>query len=119
MFCVYINDLLVSLERSGNGCHIGPNYCGAFGYADDVILLCPSVNASTDMLKICEKYASDHNIQFNLNKSQVILFPYRQDKAIKCDFYLDNAIIPILGKVKYLGHVWSNTITGMIDELYI
>ena len=57
-FCVYINDLLNLLESKGIGCNIGPQYCGAFSYADDIILLCPSVKGTNEMLKLCQDYAN-------------------------------------------------------------
>ena len=52
LFCMYIDDLLLRLKNSGYGCHIGPNYCGSFGYADDIILVAPSVGAMNNMLGI-------------------------------------------------------------------
>jgi hypothetical protein len=32
LFCVYIEKLLVMLERSGVGCHIGRTFAGAVAY---------------------------------------------------------------------------------------
>jgi len=37
LFGVYIDVLLLELSRAGNGCRIGINFCGAFGYADDIL----------------------------------------------------------------------------------
>ena len=76
LFCVYINDLLDILERKGIGCYIGSNYCGAIGYADDLILICPSLQGTKEMLLICEEYANSHNIKFNAAKSQLIVFSH-------------------------------------------
>ena len=39
LFGVYINSLLDKLEQSRAGCYIGHIFMGAFGYADDIILL--------------------------------------------------------------------------------
>lgn len=38
-FCVYIDDLLLSLSEAGIGCYIGPNFVGALAYADDIIIV--------------------------------------------------------------------------------
>ncbi|CAL4144648.1 unnamed protein product, partial [Meganyctiphanes norvegica] len=43
LFSLYVDDLLVKLKNNGIGCHIGHHFVGAFGYADDLILLSPSV----------------------------------------------------------------------------
>ena len=57
LFCIYMDNLLHGLAASGIGCHMGNVYAGAFGYADDLILLSPSVAALHKMSDICEKYA--------------------------------------------------------------
>ena len=65
LFCIYINDLLDILKEKGIGCYIGSNYCGALSYADDLILMCPSIQGTQEMLNVCEKYANTHKIKFN------------------------------------------------------
>ena len=42
LFSVYMDELLEKLKENGTGCHIGDHFVGALGYADDLILLCPS-----------------------------------------------------------------------------
>ena len=51
-YTIYIDDLLEKLKRKGIGCHIGHHFVGVFGYADDIILLCPSVSGLMKMIKI-------------------------------------------------------------------
>ena len=36
LFCIYMDELLSRLERSGIGCYIGNNYYGSISYADDL-----------------------------------------------------------------------------------
>ncbi len=43
LFCVYMRCLLNELANIGLGCHMGGMFAGAFGYADDLKLLTPSV----------------------------------------------------------------------------
>ena len=45
LFCLYIDGLLVVLSRAGVGCFIGSFFVGALAYADDIVLLAPSVTA--------------------------------------------------------------------------
>ena len=40
-FTNYIDKLLTRLRESGVGCHIDGVFAGAFGYADDIVLLKP------------------------------------------------------------------------------
>ena len=64
----------MELSQCGGGCKTGPYFYGCMGYADDIILLNPTVQSTNTMLQICEKYASEHRIVFNASKSQVIIF---------------------------------------------
>ena len=49
-------------------------------YADDLYLLAPCIDGLPEMLKICEKYANDHNLKFstdsNPNKSKTKCMAY-------------------------------------------
>lgn len=55
LFNVYIDVLLQRLSSSGRGCHIGNVFVGAIGYADDIVLLSPSVSSLKKMLNICQE----------------------------------------------------------------
>ena len=72
LFSCYIDNLFTQLQHSGLGCHVGCSYAGAFGYADDIALLAPSLQCLKQMISICQKYASLHSITFNPNKSKLL-----------------------------------------------
>ena len=57
LFSLYIDSLLQKLKESGLGCHVGRTFAGAFGYADDLALISPSLSGLRQMIKICEQYA--------------------------------------------------------------
>ena len=42
LFCFYMNGLFKLMKKSKNGCNVGHFYAGVLGYADDLLLLCPS-----------------------------------------------------------------------------
>ena len=52
LYCVYTNGIFQELRRSKVGCFIGRNYVGVLGYADDLYLLAPSIDALQEMLKM-------------------------------------------------------------------
>ena len=68
LFSFYVGNLLVKLKNNGIGCHIGLILVGDICYADDLILLCPSVVGLNDMIKICEDYTNEPDILFNGKK---------------------------------------------------
>ena len=39
LFIIYIDNLFIELKQLGLGCHVGPTFASAFGYADDVALI--------------------------------------------------------------------------------
>ena len=50
IFTIYMDVLLNRLQQNGVGCYIEKNFYGAFGYADDLALICPSVKGFQNML---------------------------------------------------------------------
>ena len=65
---VYLDPLFALLRESGFGCHIGGDFVGVVGYADDLLLLAPTRDAAQKMLEICEAFTSQNNIQFSTNE---------------------------------------------------
>ena len=79
LFSCYIDKLFSQLEHSGLGCHVCALYAGAFGYADDIALVAPSLQSLRKMICICEHYAKTYSITFNPNKSKLLC--YNVDEA--------------------------------------
>ena len=67
-------ELLMKLKSSGIGCHIGPHYVGALGYADDLVLMSPSRNGLQKMLQNCEEFGEEYNVVYNSKKNYVFYF---------------------------------------------
>jgi hypothetical protein len=116
LFCIYMDDLLCELEKNGIGCHVGNMYSGTFMYADDIILLCPSVSGMQNMLITCHKYASDFDIIFNAGKCKLIMFSDKRRKdTIKPVLNLGSDILEIVDKIDHLGHVIPSDISDTYD----
>ncbi len=74
LFTIYMDELTTRLEKSGIGCFIEHQYYGCISYADDLVLLCPSVKGLQKIVAICEKYGIMYNITYNANKSMCLAF---------------------------------------------
>ena len=96
-----MDELLVTLKNNGVGCHMGHHFVGAFGYADDIILLCPSLEGMREMVKICEDYATLHNILFNGKKSVYLIFG---DYKYNVSLTVKNEKVPRSDSALHLGH---------------
>ena len=100
MFGIYIDELLLKLKRNGTGCFVGHLFCGAVGYADDIILLCPTLSGLKEMITICENYALEHNILFNGSKSKLLIFGREYDNP---NVYVNGNSVDICTKAEQLG----------------
>ena len=119
MFCVYIDDLLLSLKSSGVGCYMGNFFVGALAYADDIVLLAPSANAMRRMLLCCDSYASDYNIIFNASKSKCIHFsPKGHNRKVLGGipiFSVCSQPIEMVKQWSHLGHIISHDMDDRYD----
>ena len=68
-FAIYIDDIIKIIQQSRNGCRIGIISVGIFLYADDIILLAPSVSALQQMLTLCENHLAYLDMALNAKKS--------------------------------------------------
>ena len=73
LFNLYINDLLKDLLAKDYGCHVGSVFFGCFIYADDIIILSPTLCGLQEMLNVCTRYSLSHDIVFLTLRSLCIL----------------------------------------------
>ena len=100
LFTVYMDELIEKLKKEGIGCHMGRHYCGILGFADDIMLLCPTLDGLRKMIKICEDYANSHSILFNGLKSKLLIYgKYDYDIVVN----VNNENVPICTDAEYLG----------------
>jgi hypothetical protein len=122
LFTIYMDCLLYKLRQSGVGCYIGDTFCGAFAYADDLILLAPTRSSMLTLISVCEEYSSEFHILFNASKSRHIFF--NRGKCPRPDeFYLLGNAIPVADSEKHLGNTigldgFQQTIEACTNELY-
>ena len=122
LFNIYLDVLLVRLKDKGLGCHVGNLYMGSFAYADDVVLLSPTLWSLKQMLQICTEYSNDYNIIFNAAKTKLIKFG---NKPNKVNIMFQNQLITQVESEKHVGNIVgtckdidNKIITRACNELY-
>ncbi len=121
LFIMYMDELLCRLSKSHKGCHIGASFMGALGYADDIVLLTPTVSSCTDLLDICASFAEEYDVIFNSSKSKLLVYGCGKFPANGLQF--SGGIISQVANDNHLGNaigVDSDTaaIDRSITELY-
>ena len=74
LFSIYIDDLLVKINRSGYGCSVGKVNIGAVAYADDICLLSGSSCGLQQLLHICSTFAVERHLVLILLRQKVFVF---------------------------------------------
>ena len=108
LFCIYIDNLLVSLKNNDIGCHVGSHFCGAFGYADDSL---------QNMLDCCSEFAYTYNVKFNPSKSKCITFSQKKNIGSP-ELYMNDVKLDNVQLVKHLGHILTSDLSDDKDILH-
>ena len=111
LFCVYMDELLQQLKAKGVGCWIGRHFVGAISYADDLTLLCPSIQGLQLMLNVCEAFAQQYGMQYNPDKSICINFCKKTNVDLKVKLTVAGKILPWSTKVKHLGNILTSNLS--------
>ena len=78
-------------------------FCGALSYADDIILLAPTVTSQKWMLSICEHFANDYDVVFNTGKNKSLVFP--DLGVIDINISLMGGVIEHVSDYGHLGYI--------------
>ena len=76
-FNLYMDRLSVTLSETKVGCALGKTMVNHLAYADDLVILSPSVKGLQKLLNICSEYGEEHDIMFNHKKTECMYFPVK------------------------------------------
>lgn len=122
-FSIYIDELFDNLSKLNYGCKIGGQFLGVFGYADDLALLCPTINGLRQMLLCIELYSSNHQLIINPAKSQLIAFTSCLIPA-PAPLPVCGSLVQWCHEVTHLGHILDSKLSDkahfakLIREFY-
>ena len=77
MFAIFIDGLVDKVKATGVGCYFSYICVSIFLYADDILLIAPSVSALQTLLCACEEELKLLDMQLNAKKSVCIRFGAR------------------------------------------
>jgi hypothetical protein len=105
LFNVFVNVFKVKLRSENAGCFIRNMFCGCFLYAEDIIILSPSIdlNGLQAMLETCMAVSKSLCLSFNLFKSHCITFGKRLTYVGPIYVWMGTRSISWVDSVRYLG----------------
>ena len=108
-FNIYIKNLIDKFSTSNLGCHFAGMFMGAFAYADDIVIMAPSLFSLRKMMRLCELYAAGHFLSFNSSKTVCMHFPAGRRNCTVSQFHvvLCGQTVLFVDRYCYLG-VWVN-----------
>jgi len=85
LFNIFINVFITNLKEAGLGCWVRQMFIRCLLYADDIILLSPSISGLQKMLDICYKTSCSVSLQFNVAKCHLmVLGPWQVSLVHPC-----------------------------------
>lgn len=116
LFNLYVNDLVAGLSSERVGCSVDNVFINNISYADDMVLLCPSIGALRRLLAICEEYAREYGLLYNSRKSEYLVFKAagKVPESVPV-IELDGSELKRVYKFKYLGHYVTDDLDDQED----
>ena len=111
-YCIYLDDLF----RLING-----EFTGLLGYADDNMLLSPTLDGLQCMINICKLYANGHNLTFstneNFNKCKTKCMAFLKNGRNLRNLTLGGHCLPMVKSIRHLGNKIENKLDGMRQDM--
>ena len=111
LFSIYIDDLFSLLKLSGFGCFINGYYYGSMSYADDIVLLSPSVYGLQKLINIAKSYFDTLDLIISIN----VVDPLKS--KTKC-LAFGTKVNPLPLKLGLNDILWTDTYTHLGHIFY-
>jgi len=79
LFAIFIDNIICTVKDTNVGCYISSVFCSIFLYADDILLVAPTITALQIILNACETELKYLDMRVNVKKSACIWFGPRYD----------------------------------------
>ena len=117
LFNIYINAILECISHIDVGCKLRIRMINVMAYADDMILLSPSVESLQLLIDRMHELLDGHHLKINVGKTAVII--YGKNRALASEnvnlFFFNGTRLNVLNSVKYLGCVLTSDLNGSLD----
>ena len=121
IFNFYINKAIEKVLNMNSGCFLGLINVSIIGYADDIIIMAPSLSALQTLLNTFVNEVNRLCIQINASKSVYILFKHKKHVINDRNVKISNQTLDSVISCKYLGFNFNDDMssTNDIERLYV
>lgn len=103
LFSVFIDGLVDKIKSANVGCYTSTVCLSVFLYADDILLIAPSVTALQTLLSVCEQELDSIDMCLNVAKSVCIRFGPRFDVVCSNLVSISGTMLKWSKSCRYLG----------------
>jgi len=103
LFAVYIDSIVVKVLKSNIGCYVKWTCMSVLLYADDIILLAPSITALQQLLHVCEQELRWLDMSINVKKSACMRIGPRFNAKCNNIITVDGRELTWVDNIRYLG----------------
>jgi hypothetical protein len=102
-FAIFIDDIVSRVKSANAGCYLSFSCCQVFSYADDILLLSPSVAGLQLLVNACELECDSLDMRINVNKSCCVRFGSRFNEPCNEIISKHGGVIHWANSCRYLG----------------
>ena len=115
--CIYMNKLSSTLNDAKVGCIMNGVYMNHLMYADDLVLIAPSVRALQVLLRYCDSSVQINDVKYNAKKTVCMFFSTKElgSEFVPC-FELSGLKLKCGPTQKYLGPLGVHIATDRKDD---
>jgi len=103
LFAIFVDSLVDKVRATGVGCYFKSACVSVLLYADDILLISPSVTALQILLNACAEELSQLDMRVNVNKSLCIRFGRRYNVDCACPLLSNDEPLKWVNQCRYLG----------------
>lgn len=119
LFNLVVDDLSRKLNECYAGCYLNGQSQNHLFYADDSVLIAPSPHALQELVDICQVYARENGIRYNVKKTVCMCVKPKTRKHLKVpQVSLNGKNLKWVNEHKYLGVLLQDDYTDDVD-IYI
>ena len=116
IFVIYVDVVIQRLTSKPVGCSFNGKIINHLYYADDLVLIVPSLNGMQKLIIECESFANKYGLKYNDLKSVLLFFkPVGFSLNPFLSMCLNDVPIPIETSCRYLGHIITNNLIDNKD----